>query len=124
MSASGRAATRYEAAKLYLIGKYAAQLVDVARGVLATPQAVSRHVEAMYDAQSGCASLLHHIGQLAAGVLPWEVVQGLNTAYADLAAHVDSPNGTAVLADAARVIACVDWLEGQIVPDWNVRAKT
>lgn len=131
MSEASQAVTRYEAAKLYLIGKYAAQLVDVARGVTdaltrdgdasTTPDVAS---QAMYDAQSRCVTRLYHIAQLAAGVLPWEIVQGLNAAYADLAEHADSRDGAAVLADAARVVACIDWLEGRILPDWDVRAKT
>jgi hypothetical protein len=130
MSEASRVATRYEAAKLYLIGKYAAQLVDLARVVTEVltgdddPSAPSAAAsEAMYGPDFGCVKRLHHIGQLAAGVLPWEVVQGINTAYADLAEHVDPPDGAAMLADAARVLACVEWLESRILPDWDVRAR-
>jgi hypothetical protein len=129
VSQPSRPATRYEAAKLYLIGKTAARVLDAAHAVLAAlsgdggPDLVARQAHALYTDESGCLTLLFRIKELSAGVLPWTVVEGLNAAYTDLAEHAETADRETLLADARYAIQKIGWLEALIVPDWDVRAK-
>jgi hypothetical protein len=139
-----RPATRYEAAKLYLLGRCAEQALGLARRVvealgdhdgvassglppdeaaMVSQAAMVSHATMVYDRGSGCLSLLFRMEQLSVGVLPWPVCQGINETCADLAEHAGTRDRDRVLADARSVVDRIAWLERVVVPEWDVRAR-
>ncbi|GLH99769.1 hypothetical protein [Phytohabitans aurantiacus] len=95
--------TRYDAAKLYLMGRHGADVrVAAARGD-----------------RTGCAMLLFRMKELASGVLPRSVVEALNAAYVDVADTAGGADPASVLA----AVRAVERLEEAILPDWEVRAR-
>jgi hypothetical protein len=122
--------TRYQAAKLYLIGKHAERLsvkaAELARTLAAPdcpPQRISECATELYTGDRGCLAVLFFIKELSGGVLPWAVVQGLNDAHAEIDQGSSRRSRKTMATDITRLLEAIAWLESAIVPDWDVRAK-